>query len=429
MVEPTHPALAVLEAATTCDWTFTEARLAMAEPLLLPDEAAMLLDIVDARRDCRKLAPELFVLDTCEGALTAAARAAYGFVAAETGMTPPIVLEALPASAPTHVRVSAGGLGHVMVGSADAGAPALVHEFAHCVAISGVSFLDEGFATWLEARFDDRAIAIESWPRPTLAALLEMDWQQDPHFEALAAHDADAPYRLAAWMAAALATASGCATLVAAIHALRRRTSATDVAQLIAVRCGVHPDALERDLVAKPVGPLPDAAAILAGGEVTAARAALPMLRAATLHDVPGGCEALVRAALTIGITSFDAEGQLARAEAMAGIRRLAARGEVTPLLTAYALIISSFGAASPIERRATGARAAERFARLIDDDAHDAETLIAAAKAQTYAPAWFLPQAEWRRRLNDLSSDDRFGAAAGRLVVHPRFQPEPQPC
>lgn len=420
----------VLDRAAAGDWNGAAALLASVEDRMAVDEATLLQDIVEDRRCCRQLATGLYFLDDIsDDTLKNAAITAHGFVVAETGIAPLIVVETLPTSAPTHVRVSADGLGHVMIGGAAVSKGELVHEFAHCVAVSGVAFLDEGFATWLEARFEGRAINEETWPRPCLAALLEMDWQQDPHFETLDAPDPDAPYRLAAWMVASLVSASDSSALIGVIHALRRRTPSTDVAQALAASCGVHPDAIDRLVVGFPSGVLPDGAAILAEGAIDAARAALPALRAAAIYDLPNAREALIRVAVTIGVTTFEAEGQIARAEASANIKHLKHSGLASPLLAAYALILASFSASSPIERRATGARAAERFAQLLDGAANDPETLIAAAKAQTYSPSWFLPPAEWRNRLEALSTDTRFGRAARQLAAHRHFRPETLQC
>jgi hypothetical protein len=430
MIDLAPRLITLLDAAAAGRWPQAHAQLEALSDDLPGDALYGLEDLLRQRRACHALGNGLFVLAaSADDPLCAAALVAHGYVAAATGHAPLALVEMLPAAAPTHVRVSGAGLAFIALGGATTDAPAaLVHEFAHCVAISGLGFLDEGFATLLERRFQSIESPGQWWERPSLGALLEMDWSHDPHFTALDAPDPDAPYLLAAWFVGQLIDLGGMGAVVTLLHRLRRRHAETRLAPLFRAGCGADVDALDAELRPAPTGAAIDAVRLLADGDRAGAVAALPQLRAAAVHGVAGGGAALARAAITIGIQDFDATGLLARAEAHWAIKAMDDAG-VHPVLTAYRAILQSFDAPGPIEKRTAGVRAVDQFAALVRSGGADGETLIAAAKAQTYAPEAFLQVPDWRQRLAALGDDQRLGRIAARLLHHPRFQEERIAC
>lgn len=429
MHNPRGSITALLDSVALRDWDGAGVRLVALGETLAPDDQYSIDELIRDRRPCERLDDGLFLVGDPDQPFNAAATKAYDFIRRVSGVAPLVIVERAPIDVPTHVRVSNAGFAQVSIGgdTTTDTAAALVHEFAHCVAISGVGFLDEGFATLIERRFQRLPIEGEWWERPPLGALVEMDWTADPHFSALEAPDPDAPYRLGAWVVERLIAASGMATIIELFTLLRRRHRATRIDAVIERHCGVDLAALDAALRPAKDSAGIDAGRILAEGDVDAAFAALAELRAAVARFGSNAHDQLARAAITIGVTRFDSAGAIARSEARWAIKQIA--GEETPqLLRAYRDVMDSFDATSPIERRSAGAKAVDRFATLIDARC-DGESLIAAAKAQTYSPRPFLSVTEWNARLAALTGDARLGVAARCLIDHPQFKEECVTC
>jgi hypothetical protein len=397
------------------------------QSLLDPSEIHLLEALGSRQWRLSMIEPYLFVLgEGVSSEFLAAAREAFNFVIQMLGRPGLIIVEPGPPSIPTFVRIGRSGLAHITLEPSlrdRSLVAAMVHEFTHAVASSGRALLDEGLATLLEHRLLEAPFSPTWWERPTLPALLTADWSEDPHFESLCPPSPEAPYQLGAWLVERVWQARGSDALLKLFDQLRRNGRRADANAAIRELTGLDLYRLEVQQRPEPRLADDDAVAILAYGDVSRARKALPIFRAQAVHWAqPQALGALARCAITAGMGRFDTEGTLACAEGLAAIQSLGSGAE--PLLQAYRRLLDGFCySTSPIERRVAGVHAVADFATLLRQHPEDPECLIAAAKAQTYSASDLLSREDWRSRLLALQTPDCFRHAASSLLSHERFQ------
>jgi|GEM_PF-5130720 len=360
---------------------------------------------------------------------------------------PILLIEISPEGTPIHAITGIDGLGYIAASRSSLNDKSLViHEITHCVLMSRSLFLDEGLATLFQHQVNNKNVSTEPeyWDRPSLAALVEMDWSNDPYFLKIIPNKNDSGdplkidlrvHLLAATVVDRIIQKNSLSQLVEAFQKIKPqlregRTSAV-VKELFSL------DLWELDaeiiknssLLVKP--PTNDsiteiATKILAEDNIEAAKLWLPIARINAFEDI-NVLIALIKILIVLGNTrKKPAEGLPYRTEALVAMNWLESksnRNDELDIFKAYKFVFKLRNAGHAIELRSIGVQASNAFKDLLLKYPENPQVILASAKAQIRTEYDMISESEWTEKLKIVQVIPLFKNAIRILLEeHTRF-------
>ncbi|WP_281990186.1 hypothetical protein [Aquimarina aggregata] len=360
---------------------------------------------------------------------------------------PTLIIEICAEGTPLHAITGINGFGFIAASeNALQDKSLLVHEITHCSLMSRSLFLDEGLATLLQHRFNENEEFLQKqkyWDRPSLAALVETDWSNDPYFSKIIPTKSDSSdlsdqdlrvHELAAHLIAKIIKEKSLSFLVnnwASLKSqLREGRSAVVMKEIFSVdlwkidteffvtKAAIINPPSDRSLTDVSVQ-------VLAEEDKETAAIWLPFARVQAYRN-DEGLVALIKLLIVLGNNREDPNaGSVYRSEALVAIDWSKSRNidqMSIAIFNAYIYVLKLRSAGHAIAMRTNGIEAHKAFRELLSNYPENPSVIIASARTQIRSIHDFMPISDWREKLKNLHSDPLFSRAVEELLAHSRF-------
>ncbi|OEK07536.1 hypothetical protein A8C32_17215 [Flavivirga aquatica] len=409
-------------------------------------------DLADGLRKIRQISSELFVLNN--QALTLEEKniieeASY-WVSDKLKQEPAtLIIDVSLQGSPIHAITGINGFGFISASRSDlVNKSLMVHEITHCTLMSRSLFLDEGLATLFQDQVSDEKLLIEPkyWDRPSLAALIEMDWSNDPYFSNILPTNKHASdplkndlrvHFLAATIVDLMIRKNSVTDLVKVFQQLkpqlREGRSPTVIKELFSIdlwqldaeiinntTLSFHPPS-NNSIIGV-------ASKILAEEDMEEAKLWLPTARIKAYESVEA-LIALIKILIVLGNNRKEPiKGLPYRTEALVAMNWFESKSnndhnETLDLIQAYKYVFKLRNAGHAIELRTIGTQASNAFKELLLKYPEQPQIIVACARAQIRIDYYLISQSEWTEKLKMVKSIPSYEKAVNMLIEeHSRF-------
>lgn len=358
-----------------------------------------------------------------------------------------IILDIAPEGTPLHAITGINGFGCVVASkSMLTNKPLLVHEITHCSLMSRALFLDEGLATYLQHEVNGETLSNENtyWDRPSIAALLEIDWSDDPYFlkilnpikDPSTLEEADLRvHHLAAYLVKTILEKNTISAFAKALTRLKAQLREGKSAEVFKTLFSVDVWEMDHTILknSQPDIPKPSAtetlteiaASALAEENKEIAKLWLPYARVMAFDDKEA-LISLIKLLILLGNTRENPrEGAPFRSEALAAMHLAESKGidaKSQAFFDGYKHVFKIRSAGHTIELRSVGVIASKVFRDLLLKYPDDPEIIIATAKAQIKTDYDLISMEDWHQKLTPLASNPHYAGSANFFLKHERF-------
>lgn len=342
---------------------------------------------------------------------------------------PTLIIDVCTKEVPIHAVTGIANLGYISVNRTTLkDIPLLVHEITHCTLMSRSLFLDEGLATLFQDQVSDKQLLEEPeyWDRPSLAALVEIDWSNDPYFlKILPSDEYDSDplkndlrvHFLAATVINRFLRKNSLPKLAEIFQKikpqLREGRSPTVIKDFFSIDLWELDVEIIKNSTFSLDPPTHDsiteiASKILAEDDIESANLWLPTARVKAYEDTDS-LIALIKILIVLGNTRNNpSEGATYRVEALVAMNRLESKSndkEILNLFQAYKFVFKLRNAGHTIELRSIGVQASKAFEELLIKYPENPQVILACAKAQVRTEYDMISQSEWNQKLKTVKS------------------------
>lgn len=380
-------------------------------------------------------------------------------IVSELLSTPPvsIIVDISGPGSPVYSMAGIPGAG-VIVGDKKAlsNLGIMAHEMTHCTATSGLRFIDEGLATYVQCRTLEREItAPEALSnRANLAALIEANWAGDEYLEQIEGNKIEAPdshigqaealsgiqaevtyaHLLAAFVIQSLAEKTDISEVVESFYSFGSVLRDGRTAEHFLTKFGLDLWALDAELNNTVVDAefsrdeiKEYAIRTLVVGDISEMDRYLPYARAYALESNDGVAALAKLICSRIIYTPTDQPKELLFSEYFSLVERLKAQGgsayDVAFIEIYFPLIKYHSLAVSQLEGRTWASRAIEASAKALELFPDEPEFIIAAAKSLTHSSYEFYPKEQMRSKLQDCCKLELFKEGAESILARDYFK------
>ncbi|MFT5892610.1 MAG: hypothetical protein ACI9Y7_002722, partial [Dokdonia sp.] len=358
-----------------------------------------------------------------------------------------IILDIAPEGTPIHAITGINGFGCIVASKSTlTNKPLLVHEITHCSLMSRALFLDEGLATFFQHEVNGETVSYGQtyWDRPSIAALIEIDWSDDPYFlkvlnplnDPSTLEEADLRvHHLGTHVIKAILEKNTISDFAKALPRLKAQLREGKTAEVFKSLFSV--DVWEMDLailknsqpdISKPTDTdtlTEIAVSALALEDKEVAKLWLPYARIMA-YDNTEDLISLIKLLILLGNTRENPrEGSPYRSEALAAMELAESRGidaKSQEFFDGYKIAFKLRNAGHSIELRSVGVLASKAFQDLLLKYPDDPEIIIATAKAQIKTDYDLVSMEDWHQKLTPLVSNPLYAGSAKFFLEHERF-------
>jgi len=357
-----------------------------------------------------------------------------------------LIINVSPEGTPLHAITGINGFGFIAVSrSTLPDKSLLVHEITHCTLMSRAIFLDEGLATLLQYEANDLEVpsALFYWDRPSIAALIEIDWSDDPYFAKIVpgVSNATGPldndgraHNLGAYIIKTMIEKKSLKEVIQALPklktSLREGKSAAVFKEIFSLDLWAIDKKIIQDSSIEILPPSEDsllqiAPRVMAEEDRDLAALWLPYARLMAYEDTDS-LVAMIKLLILLGNTRENPnEGAWYRIEALAAMHWAETKNlnEITKdFFEGYKHVFKLRNAGHAIELRTVGVLASKAFEELLVKYPDNPEVIIATAKAQIKTDHEILPMEDWKKKLAEVSMNPVYENAVKLLLEHERF-------
>ncbi|WP_149626402.1 hypothetical protein [Aquimarina sp. RZ0] len=362
---------------------------------------------------------------------------------------PLLIIDICPDGTPLHTVTGINGLGFIASSKSDIkNKDLMIHEITHCNLMSRSLFLDEGLATLFQYQaLNDKVLKeVKYWDRPSLSALVEIEWRNDPYFSRVLPannynsidHSSNSDLRvhfLAAFLIEKMIQKTSLNTLVQTFKKIKPKLREGRGAKVFQDIFSIDLWALDLEIIKsmevaiKPPSneaTLEVATKALAENDEETANLWLPIARIKA-YESNDDLIALIKILIVLGNRrEKPSERAHYRTEALAAMNWLESKetnDRILDFFDAYKYLFKIRNAGHAIEIGALSAQASKVFKALLLKNPEDPEIIIASAKAQIRAKYDFISFSDWKEMLKKTKSYPQFKKAVDILKAeHSRF-------
>jgi len=310
-------------------------------------------------------------------------------------------------------------------------------------------FLDEGLATFMQYYWSDNLDAIRKpycWDRPSLAAMIEIDWSNDPYFSIIfpesnifntSNNTRFRAHELASYLVYEIIKKNPLHTLASTWCLLKPKLREGRTHQVIKELFSINLWELDKTIwidsscnVKKPSTSIKlhdIALKAFADNDLETAEKWLPTARLETyLSNNLQSLKTLIYLLITLGKgKKKPVDRQLYKTEALVSIGLAESENieqKFKDIFKAYKYVLKLSNTVHSIELRKIGTQTAKAFYELLEKYPDDPVVILAAAKCQVKSSFSFVSNETWKEKLKTVQTNSLLKDVASELIINETF-------